>query len=72
MQCQCMRRVPRKLWQNVNVWHNLQVVFDYRLYHRGPANSSPDGVSRPVLYLTFARSDSLYRIHHLPNSCAWY
>lgn len=33
-----------------------QVIFDYRLYHRGLANASRDGVSRPVLYLTFARS----------------
>jgi hypothetical protein len=31
------------------------IVFDYRLYHRGMANCSRE-TSRPVLYLTFARS----------------
>ena len=31
------------------------VIFDYRLYHRGLANNSAT-MSRPMLYLTFAKS----------------
>ena len=31
------------------------VIFDYRLYHRGLANNSAT-TSRPMLYLTFAKS----------------
>ena len=32
------------------------VLFDYRLHHRGLANRSTSGESRPLLYLTFGRS----------------